>query len=412
MKPSQRRSRAFTIACFPSLAACLIQVIGGFSTEGGMTISARSAGLGAMLLFAGLLAGCDDGSTQQAAGPAPIPAVTVVKVEAKDLRPSVSFSARVEALHKVDLLARIEGYLDKQNFTEGASVKTGDLLYVIEKAPYEAKVAAAEASVAMAKARLDRTEIELTRQTTLVNKEASAQTKLDDARTARNEAKGQYDKYIAELDQAKLQLSYTEIRAPIDGRIGKSLLSVGSFVSPQSGTLATIVQQDPIGVTFPVSQRDLIAVREKMGDNAKLRDHTVYVEIGKGKRYQYPGKVDFLDVGVNTGTDSVNVRATFPNPQGLLVDGQLVTAVVEAQSAEPTLVTPVNAIQIDQSGPFVLVVNSERKIEVRRVELLRQEAGFVAIAKGLSAGDLVVTEGVQKVKPGQVVDATEVKPEA
>ena len=377
-----------------------------------MTISARSAGLGVMLLFAGLIAGCDDGSSQQAAGPAPIPAVTVVKVETKDLRPSVSFSARVEALHKVDLLARIEGYLDKQNFTEGATVKTGDLLYVIEKAPYEAKVAAAEASVAMAKARLDRTEIELKRQTTLVNKEASAQTKLDDARTARDESKGQYDKYIAELDQAKLQLSYTEIRAPSDGRIGKSLLSVGSFVSPQSGTLATIVQQDPIGVTFPVSQRDLIAVREKIGENAKLNDHTVYVEIGKGKRYQYPGKVDFLDVGVNTGTDSVNVRATFPNPQGLLVDGQLVTAVVEAQSAEPTLVTPVNAIQIDQSGSFVLVVNSEKKIEVRRVELLRQDAGFVAIAKGLSAGDLVVTEGVQKVKPGQVVDATEVKPEA
>jgi membrane fusion protein (multidrug efflux system) len=377
-----------------------------------MTISARSAGLGVMLLFAGLIAGCDDGSSQQAAGPAPIPAVTVVKVETKDLRPSVSFSARVEALHKVDLLARIQGYLDKQNFTEGATVKTGDLLYVIEKAPYEAKVAAAEASVAMAKARLDRTEIELKRQTTLVNKEASAQTKLDDARTARDESKGQYDKYIAELDQAKLQLSYTEIRAPIDGRIGKSLLSVGSFVSPQSGTLATIVQQDPIGVTFPVSQRDLIAVREKIADNAKLNEHTVYVEIGKGKRYQYPGKVDFLDVGVNTGTDSVNVRATFPNPQGMLVDGQLVTAVVEASSAEPTLVVPVNAIQIDQSGPFVLVVNSEKKIEVRRVELLRQDAGFVAIAKGLSAGDLVVTEGVQKVKPGQVVDATEVKPEA
>ena len=217
---------------------------------------------------------------------------------------------------------------------------------------------------------------------------------------------------MAELEQAKLQLSYTEIHAPIDGRIGKSLLSVGSFVSPQSGTLATIVQQDPIGVTFPVSQRDLLAVREKMGDNAKLADHTVYVEIGKGKRYQYPGKVDFLDVAVNTGTDAVNVRATFPNPQGMLVDGQLVTAIVESSSPEPTLVVPVNAIQIDQSGPFVLVVNAEKKIEVRRVELLRQDANFVAIAKGLAAGDLVVTEGVQKVKPGQVVDATEVKPEA
>ena len=378
-----------------------------------MAITARGAGLGMVLLFATLLTGCDDGAQkQQATIPATTPSVTVVKVEAKDLRPTVSFSARVEALNKVDLMARIQGFLEKQNFIEGTTVKAGELLYVIEQAPYQAKVAAAEASLAVAAAKLDRTEIELKRQTTLVSKEAAAQTKLDDARTARNEAKGQYDKLAAELDQAKLELSYTEIKAPIDGRIGKSLLSVGSFVSPQSGTLATIVQQDPIGVTFPVSQRDLITVREKIGENAKLSEHTVYVEIGKGKRYPYPGKVDFLDVAVNTGTDAVNVRATFPNPEGTLVAGQLVTAVVEAQSAQPTLVVPVNAIQIDQSGPFVLIVNAEKKIEVRRVELLRQDSNSVAIAKGLSAGDLVVTEGVQKVKPGQVVDATEVKPEA
>lgn len=377
-----------------------------------MAISARSVILASLLLIAPLLAGCEEAAQQQAAAPAAIPAVTVVKVETKDLRPSVSFSARVEALHKVDLRARIEGFLDRQDFAEGASVTTGDLLYVIEKAPYEAKVAAAEAAVAVAQARFDRTEIELGRQTTLVSKEAAAQTKLDDARTARNEAKGQLDKLKAELDQAKLMLSYTEIRAPINGRIGKSLLSVGSFVSPQSGTLATIVEQNPIGVTFPVSQRDILAVREKMGTDVKLNDRIVFIEVGKGKRYPEPGKIDFLDVGVNTGTDALNVRAVFPNPQGLLVDGQLVTAIVEADKPEPTLVVPVNAIQIDQSGAFVLVVNSEKKIEVRRVELLRQDSGDVAIAKGLSAGDLVVVEGVQKVRPGQVVDATEIKPEA
>ena len=143
-----------------------------------------------------------------------------------------------------------------------------------------------------------------------------------------------------------------------------------------------------------------------------MADRTVYVEFGKGKRYAESGKVDFLDVGVNTGTDAVNVRAIFPNPQGMLVDGQLVTAVVEADKAEPMLVVPVNALQIDQSGSFVLIVSAENKIEVRRVELVRQDGNNIAIGKGLSPGDLVVVEGVQKVRPGQTVEATLIKPEA
>lgn len=378
-----------------------------------MKISARGAAFAVSVVLGIALAGCDDAPKQPAAASqAATPSVTVVKAETRDLRPSVSFSGRVTALQKVDLRARIEGYLDKQAFTEGASVKTGDLLYVIEKAPYQAKVNAARAAVATAKARLDRTEIELKRQTTLVAKDAAAQTKLDDAKTARDEAKGTLDKLTAELEQAQLQLNYTDIRAPIDGRIGKSILSVGSYVSPQSGTLATIVAQDPIGVTFPVNQRDILAVREKMGEGVKLGGRVVYLQFGKDKRYEFPGKIDFVDVAVNSGTDAVDLRAVFPNPQGLLVDGQLVTAVVEADEAAPALVVPVDALQIDQTGPYVLVVNAENKIEVKRVELQRQDGGMAVIAKGLTAGDLVVTEGVQKVRPGQVVNATEVKPEA
>lgn len=376
-----------------------------------MTLSARGVIL-AVLLLLPLLTGCDEPAQQGAAPQAPPPAVTVVKAEIRDLRPSVSFSARVTALKKVDLRARIEGYLETQNFTDGATVKTGDLLFVIEKAPYEAKVASAQGAVATATARYDRTEIELKRQTTLVAKDAVAQTKLDDARAARDEARGSLDKLIAELAQAKLQLSYTEIRAPIDGRIGMSLLSAGSFVSPSSGTLATIVAQDPIGVTFPVSQRDVLAVREQAAAGATLADVRVNLQLGKDKRYPEPGKVDFVDVQVNTGTDAVNMRATFPNPGGILVDGQLVTAVVEADKAKPTLVVPVGAIQIDQSGAFVLIVNSESKIEVRPVTAGGQAGNGVAITKGLGEGDLVVIEGMQKVRPGQAVEATEIKPEA
>ena len=159
-----------------------------------MKVSVRGIGLAVALLIAPLLSGCDEAPQQPAATQAPPVAVTVVKAETRDLRPSVNFSGRVTALQKVDLRARIEGFLDKQNFAEGANVKTGDLLFVIEKAPYEAKVASAEGAVSTAKARLDRTEIELKRQTTLVSKDAAAQTKLDDARAARDEARGSLDK--------------------------------------------------------------------------------------------------------------------------------------------------------------------------------------------------------------------------
>jgi len=377
-----------------------------------MTFWVRGFGLVVALLIAPLLSGCDEAPKQPAAAQAPPVAVTVVRAEIRDLRPSVSFSGRVTALQKVDLLARIEGFLDTQNFAEGAQVKAGDLLYVIEKAPYEAKVASAEGAVATGQARYDRAEIELKRQTTLVARDAAAQTKLDDARAARDEARGSLDKLEAELTQAKLQLSYTEIKAPISGRIGKSLLTAGSFVSPASGTLATIVAQDPIGVTFPVSQRDILAVREQAASGASIADLTVYLQLGKDKRYDHPGKVDFVDVQVNTGTDAVDVRASFPNPDGVLVDGQLVTAVVESSTAKPVLVVPVGAIQINQSGTFVLIVNADNKIEVRPVETASQAGNGVAVAKGLAEGDRVVIEGVQKVRPGQTVEATEIKPEA
>ena len=377
-----------------------------------MIFSIRWWILAAALVLSPLLAACDEAPQQLASSPAPTPAVTVVRAEVRDLRPSVNFSARVEALQKVELRARVDGFLETEGFVEGATVKAGDLLYVIERAPYQAAVASAEATVAVAQARFDRTELELKRQATLVSKEAAAQTKLDDAKAARDEAKGSLDKATADLEKARLQLSYTEIRAPIDGRIGKSIISVGNYVGPNSGVLATIVAQDPIGVTFPVSQREFIAVRENAGAGANLADVTVYVQLGKDKRYGETGKLNFVDVTVNQGTDAVDVRASFPNPDGLLKDGQLVTAVVEEEKAQPTLVVPLGAVQIDQQGTYVLTVDAEKKIAVTRVKTGRQAGNGMTVTEGLSEGALVVVEGIQKVKPGQVVDATEIKPEA
>ena len=165
-------------------------------------------------------------------------------------------------------------------------------------------------------------------------------------------------------------------------------------------------------MTFPVSQREFIAVRENAGAGANLADVTVYVQLGKDKRYDETGKLNFVDVTVNQGTNAVDVRASFPNPDGLLKDGQLVTAVVEAEKAQPTLVVPLGAVQIDQQGTYVLTVDAEKKIAVTRVKTGRQAGNGMTVTEGLSEGALVVVEGIQKVKPGQVVDATEIKPEA
>lgn len=362
-------------------------------------ISAISIGTGAM--------------AQEAAKPAAAPSVSVTRVVEKDIRPAISFTGRVEAVDKVDLRARVDGFLEKRLFTEGQDVKQGDLLFVMEKGQYEAAVVQAEGAIESAKAVLELADIEVQRQTTLVAKNAAAQNQLDLAIARQNEAKGSLTQLNAALDKAKLDLGYTEIRSPIDGRIGRSVYSIGNFVGPSSNVLATVVSQDPIYVSFAVSQREILAIREKLTSKGTLGSTVdaavVYVDLADGTRYGEPGKVSFVDVTTDQGTDTLPVRATFPNPHRILVDGQLVTVIVEGGAAEKSLVVPQAAIQIDQSGPFALVVNSENKIEVRRIEPGQAEGSDLSVLKGLAVGDRIVTEGIQRVRPGQVVEPLEVK---
>jgi membrane fusion protein (multidrug efflux system) len=159
-------------------------------------------------------------------------------------------------------------------------------------------------------------------------------------------------------------------------------------------------------VSFPVTQREMLEARK---DENAGKPPTVYVQLADGSRYPEPGTLNFIDVSVNPGTDTVQVRAQFPNPDRILVDGQLVTVVVEEGTAHSALVIPQQAIQIDQAGSYVLVVDSANKVEVRRVETEQGPGSRLLVTKGLSAGEKVITEGVQKVRPGQVVQPTEVK---
>lgn len=354
------------------------------------------------------LTACGDSKPPQPAASGSAPAVTVVRAVSEDIKPTASFTGRVEARDRVDLRARVDGFLEKRLFTEGADVKQGELLFVLEKGQYQAAVEQARGALEQAQASLKLADIELARQTELLVKGAGTQARVDDATAKQGQAHGEMLSQKAALDKALLNLSYTDINAPLAGRVGRAAISVGNFVGPSSNALATIVSQDPIYVTFPVSQREILEIRK--GNAGSPGQATIFLQLADGSRYPHPGRINFLDVVVNPGTDTLQVRAVFPNPDRILVDGQLVTVIGEAGESEIALLVPQRAQQFDQAGTYVLVVDKDNKVQIRRIETGDNRGSQVIVRKGLTAGERVVTEGIQRVRPGQTVDATEAGP--
>lgn len=341
-------------------------------------------------------------------GAAPAPSVVVAPVAKRDLTPSLKFTGRLEAVDKVDLRARVEGYLETRGFTEGQMVKQGDLLFRIEQQQYKARVEIAQANLARAQATAQNTGYQLRRGQELLRNGNIPASVVDERAAADAEARATVQQMRASLTDAQINLSYTEIFAPFGGQIGQSVYSIGSYVGPSSNTLAKLVSRDPMHVTFPVTQRELLDLRKTAEETGANRSALkVRLQLANGELYAEPGSVNFLDVQVSAETDTVTARAAVPNPKQQLIDGQLVTVIVEIALSQAALFVPQKAVQFDQAGYFVLVVNAEDKVVVRRINLGEGRGTDVVVTSGLEPGERVIVEGIQKVRPNQVVQVAD-----
>lgn len=371
-------------------------------------IGAAARSLAVVPLAVLLLAACDQRKTPV---PPPPPAVGVQPAVLKGVSRSYEFVGRIKAVETVELRARVEGFLDKVLFREGQDVKTGDLLYQIEKVQFQAQVDQAKANLAAAQAKAINAQLQFNRSTELVRNQNIPQATVDQNKANLESAKAEILQDQAILTQAQVSLGYTDIAAPIDGRIGRTTFTQGNLVNPASGVLATVVSQDPIYALFPVSVRQLDEIRKsRQQEDGRLIKIEIVVRLATGDDYPLPGVWNYTDPQVDQQTDTLIMRATLPNPNRLLVDGQFVTVQIRERKEQQRLVIPQAALQVDQAGYYALVVTDDKKVEMRRLTTGPNQDTDVVVDSGLNPGEKVIVDGVQKVRPGQTVQSTVVAP--
>ena len=341
--------------------------------------------------------------------PAFTPTVVVQPARLKEVNPPARYVGHVEAIQEVEIMPRVEGYLTKVGFKEGQYVHQGDLLYTIEQPPYLAKVRLWEARVAQAKAALYKAEMRLKRLKAASPQSVPA-TEMDDAIAQERMAQAQLKEAQAQLELAKIDLGYTEIKAPISGLLGKSFFTKGNLVGPGKGPLALLVQIEPIRVVYSISDSELIELQRRMERNAQKGSFLeVEIELPNGELYPEKGELEFVNNQVDPSTGTISVRAVFNNKDHLLLPGEYVNVLVRQRNPEKRVVVPQSAVLTDAKGHYLLVVGKGQVVKQVRVKLGKQIGTGWIVESGLSPDALVVVEGIQKVRPGQKVKAV-VKP--
>ncbi len=371
-------------------------------------VSVRVAGLSLCVLFASPAA-------QAQFGPPGPPAVGVQSVTKQAVVESIEFVGRVQATDRVDIVARVTAFIEQRGFTEGAEVQKGDLLYRLERAPFEADVAAKAAAVAQNEALLKNAAITLRRAQSLMASPAGRVSDVDTAVAQQASYAAQVQAGQAQLRASQISLAYTEIHAPIAGRVGRSALAVGNVVTPGSGPLVSIVSQDPMYIIFPIAVRSAIDLRNRYADKGGFAAMKVRIRLPDGRLYEQTGTLEYVDPSVAAATDTLNLRARIANPLRAgakpddpgardLIDGEFVTVMVEGVAPVQALAIPRAAVLSDQQGSYVYVVDAEKKVAQRRIELGQSTPAQAIVMSGLKEGEQIVVDGLQRVRPGIVVN--------
>jgi membrane fusion protein, multidrug efflux system len=353
--------------------------------------------------------------------PAGPPAVGVVRAERQQITQTDEFIGRIQAVGRVALVARVSAFLEKRLFVEGAEVKKGDLLYQLEQPPFQAQVENNKANVAQLEAQHRNAQLTLERAQYLLKTVAGQQSNVDSALASERSLAAQIEGAKAQLQIAEINLGYTEIRAPIDGKISATDVTEGNVVSPTSGTLANLVSQDPMYVLYPVSVRAGLDLRNRYDPKGGFNVVVLKIRLPDGRIYGQDGKLDYISPTVATNTDTIMARGVIPNPllPGVppgapapreLFDGEFVTVMVEGVEPITVLAIPRAAVLSDQQGDYVFVVDAQNKAQQRRIQLGQSTPSTAVVTNGLTEGELVISEGLQRVRPGQTVSPSPATP--